>query len=120
MAEVVNAVPMNATVESNSKTMAAIAWFLSWTVIGPLVFILIDSYKKDRYVQFHAWEALAFGIISTIANVVLSWTCIVPVAILVVWIIGMVKSYQGEMWKLPVLGDWSAEQAEKTVSGATK
>lgn len=116
MAEVIEAVPVKTTEASNSNTMAAIAWFLSWTVIGPLVFVLIDSYKKDKYVQFHAWESLAFGVITMVANVLLSWTCIVPVALLVVWVIGIVKSYQGEMWKLPVIGDWSEQQAEKTVS----
>ena len=30
---------------------------------------------------------------------------------LIVWVLMMVKAYQGERYKLPVVGDWAEQQA---------
>jgi uncharacterized membrane protein len=99
-----------ATNDSNTKLIAAVAWLLS--PLSSIVLIVLDNYKKDKFIQFHAWQSLAFGIVSFIANTLLAWTCIVPLAVLVVWILGVIKAFQGEMWKLPVIGDWAEQQAE--------
>ena len=34
-------------------------------------------------------------------------------AIFVIWILLMVKAYKSEMWKLPVLGNFCEQQANK-------
>ncbi|WKZ30584.1 MAG: hypothetical protein QY314_02295 [Candidatus Dojkabacteria bacterium] len=99
-----------ATSDSNTKLIAAVAWLLA--PISSIVLIVLDNYKKDKFIQFHAWQSLAFGIVAFIANAVLSWTCIVPLAVFVVWILGVIKAFQGEMWKLPVIGDWAEQQVE--------
>lgn len=101
--------------DSNSNTIALVAWVLH--PLSSIVLVLIDNYKKDKFVQFHAWQSLVFGIFSLVANSLLGWTCIVPLATLVVWVLGMINAFQGKMWKLPVIGDWAEQQAEKTVSG---
>jgi len=117
-AEVVHNAPAGSSVmvDSNSRTMALIIWFTSSTIIIPLIFILLDNYKKDKFVQFHAWESLLFSILGGILVAILGWTCIVPLAFLVLWIIGMVKAYQGEMWMLPIIGEFSLKQAEAASS----
>lgn len=117
MAEVVKAEETKAkaaNTDSNSNLMAALAWFFA--PLSSLIFILVDSYKKDKYIQFHAWQSLAFGVVGFVLNTVLSWTCIVPLAYLVLWIVGLIKAFQGEMWKAPLIGDWAEQQAEKAVS----
>ncbi len=123
MAEVVETKPVAtesaaSTVDSNAKLMAAIAWFFA--PIASVVFIVLDNYKKDKYVQFHAWQSLAFGIANIVVSFVLGWTCILPLAMFVVAIVGIIKAFQGEMWKLPVIGDWAEQQANSTVASASK
>lgn len=103
-------------VDSNSKTIAALAWLFS--PISSLILILVDSYKKDKYIQFHAWESLVFGLVAAICYTILWWTCIFPLAAFAVTIVGVVYAFQGESWKLPLIGDWAEEQANKAaVSG---
>lgn len=96
-----------------------VSWgFLGW--IGPLVIFLI--YKdRDRFVRFHAAEALNGAIAVFIASVVLSiaigifgivtlsigWALFPLVGVpallqLVFAIIGAVKANQGEYWAYPV------------------
>jgi len=120
-AEVVNnAAPSSSSMpDSNSRTMALIIWLTSGIIIIPLIFMLLDTYKKDKYIQFHAWESLLFGIISFLVTSFLGWTCIVPLLVLVVWVVGMVKAYQGEYWMLPVIGDISMKQAEAASAKAS-
>lgn len=117
-AEVVHNAPAGSSemADSNSRTMALIIWLTSSTIIIPLLFILLDNYKKDKFVQFHAWESLLFSLVGGLLVGILSWTCIIPLVFFVLWIIGMVKAYQGEMWMLPIIGEFSLKQAEASAS----
>jgi len=104
-------------VDSNSKMIAGVAWIFA--PASSLVLVLLDNYKSDKYIQFHAWQTLVYGAISLTLSSVLSFTCIVPLVFLVAWIMGVVKAFQGEMWKLPMIGDWAEEQADKAVASVT-
>jgi uncharacterized membrane protein len=104
---------------------ANVAGLLSY-VLGPitgLIFFLIE--KENKFVRFHAFQSMVvFGalfivqiatgmIITTLAMmhagaviplfVLLS--NLVALAGLILWILLMVKAYQGEKFKLPVAGD---------------
>lgn len=119
MAEIIKAVETTkagVSTDSNSNLMAALAWLFA--PLSSLIFILVDTYKKDKYIQFHAWQSLAFGVINFIAWSFLVWTCIIPLATLVLTIVGVVKAFQGEMWKAPLVGDWAEQQADKAMSGS--
>lgn len=85
--------------------------------ISGVLFVLLE--KQDGYVRFHAYQSLAaFGalfVISVVAGFVpvvggLLAMLVSPVS-LIVWILMMVKAYQGERYKLPVVGDWAEQQA---------
>jgi uncharacterized membrane protein len=92
-----------------------LAYVLGW--ITGLVFILIE--KENKFVKFHAIQAIGFSIAFMILAVVVG---VIPgigpmlVGVLnlggvVVWILCMVKAYQGQEFKLPVVGDIAAKQA---------
>ena len=92
-----------------------LCYVLGW--VSGLVFILIE--KESKFVRFHAIQSIyVFGTL-TIASIVLSWIPVVGVVLtglisvlsIVLWIILMVKAYQGEMFKLP----WAGDLAEKKV-----
>jgi len=93
-----------------------LCYVLGW--ITGLVFILIE--KENKFVRFHAMQSIiVFGAI-TVASIIfnlipfIGWFLGVLLSILalVLWIILMVKAYQGDKYKLP----WAGELAEKQVS----
>jgi uncharacterized membrane protein len=85
--------------------------------ISGLIFILIE--KENKFVRFHAVQSIiVFGAL-TLASIVLGWIPVLNVVIvplisvlgLVLWIVLMIKAYQGEKYKLP----WAGNLAEKQV-----
>jgi uncharacterized membrane protein len=88
------------------------------TIIPAIVFLLIEPYNKNRFVRFHSFQSIFFSIAWFVIRVGLAilgfvsflWT-IVHLAFFVVWIILILKAYQGQMYKLPVIGDLAAQQA---------
>lgn len=97
-------------VEAN---VAGLLCYVGWWISG-LVFILIE--KKDKSVRFHAMQSIiVFGILH-LALIILGWIPIIGALLgllcLVLWIILMVKAYQGDKYKLP----WAGNLAEKLTS----
>ncbi len=96
--------------------VAGLLCYVGWWVSG-LVFILIE--KESKFVRFHAIQSIyVFGVL-TIAMIVLGWIPLLgPVLVgliwvlcVVLWIILMVKAYQGTMFKLPWAGDLAEKKA---------
>ena len=92
-----------------------LCYVLGW--VSGLVFILIE--KENKFVRFHAMQSIiVFGVLS-VASIVFRWIPFLNLVIvpligllgLILWIILMVKAYQGEKYKLP----WSGNLAEKQV-----
>ena len=82
-------------------------------VITGLIFLLIE--KENRFVKFHAMQSICFSVVMFIVGLVLS---VVPVLVLglnlicvVLWVVLMVQAYQGQWFKLPIIGDIAAKQA---------
>lgn len=79
--------------------------------VSGIVFVVIE--KENKFVRFHAMQSIiTFGALFVAGLVftaipVLGWL-LVPIlglAELALWIILMIKAYQGETFKLPVAGD---------------
>ena len=90
--------------------LAALLSYVAGIITG-VIFYLLE--KENKFVRFHAMQSiLVFGAF-LVANVVLAfipvigWSLmpVLGVLQLIVWIILMVKSYQGEKIKLPIVGD---------------
>jgi len=91
------------------NTAAALAYVLGW--ISGLFFLFME---KDDYVRFHAMQSIVvFGALTILSMVpVVGWilTPIVLLAGLALWLILIVKAYQGEKFKLPYIGNWVEKQ----------
>jgi uncharacterized membrane protein len=89
-------------------------------IIVSLVFFLME--KTSRFVRFHAMQALLLAGAAIVISIVLSilgailgaahlgfieylLRLVVGLAFLVLWILGAIKAYQGESYKMPVVGD---------------
>ena len=86
-----------------------LCYVLGW--ITGLVFILIE--KENKMVRFHALQSIiVFGAI-TVVSIIVSWIPIIgyiigillSVLALVLWILLMIKAYQGEKYKVVIAGD---------------
>ncbi len=105
------------------------------TVIPPIIFLLLDPYRKNRFVRFHSlqclflWLALVvIGAVLRLAGVVLSIipvlghllvfliSMVIGLAAFVIWLVLVIKALQGEEFKLPVVGDLAERQAALGVS----
>ena len=96
-----------------------LSYVLGW--ITGLIFFVIEA--KDEFVRFHAMQSIIFfGAITAVQTVlgILRWIpavglvflvlqALVGVFAFVLWIVLMVKAYQGERYKLP----WAGEVAER-------
>lgn len=98
------------------------------TFVPAIVFLLLDPYKKNQFLRFHSVQCLLFcgasvaiGIALKLASVVLFIipvlgpllvllvSVVVGLAAFVIWLVLVVKALQGEMFRLPVLGDIASQ-----------
>lgn len=83
--------------------VAGLLCYLVGFVTG-IVFLAIE--KENKFVRFHAMQSLvAFGFLFVLSIVLSFIGGLVCLVMLALWIIMMVKAYQGEQFKLPVAGD---------------
>lgn len=102
---------------SNEKVMGAVAYLLGF-ITGV---ILLLTEKQNRFVRFHAMQStVLFGAIF-ILNIALGFVpgvgwavgSLLSLVTFVLWIVCMWKAFQGEMFKLPVVGDFAESQLKK-------
>ena len=107
-----------------------LAGALAYFVLPSIVFLLVEPYKNNRFVRFHSFQcigmclaAVVIGAILRISGVVLFFipvlgpllvslvSMVVSLAFLISWIVLVVKALQGDMFKLPIAGEFAEKQA---------
>lgn len=95
------------------KVAALLCYLLGW--ISGLIFLLIE--KENKFIKFHALQSIVvFGFFSVLSIVltlvpVVGWS-LLPILYLIeliLWIVLMVKGFQGDLFKLPVAGNIAAK-----------
>ena len=95
------------------------------TIIPAIIFLLVAPYNRSKFIRFHsfqcifvtvAWIALGIALSILAAIPVLGWLTLliwplVGLAGLALWIILLLKANQGQMWKVPFIGDLAEKQA---------
>jgi len=95
------------------------------TIIPAIIFLVVAPYNKSRFVRFHSFQSIFFNIAWIVMWVALSIVGMIPVlgwatliiwpllglGGLILWIILLIKANQGQMWKLPFIGDLAEKQA---------
>lgn len=91
------------------NTAAALSYALGW--LTGIVFLLIE---KDPFVRFHAMQSIiVFGGLTILVMVpVVGWILspLVMIAGFILWLVLIFKAYQGEEFKLPVVGEFAKKQ----------
>ena len=88
------------------------------TIIPAIVFLVLEPYNRKRFIRFHSFQSILVFVALVIVRIGLSflpfvsmlWT-IVDLGFLVVLVIMALKAFQGQMFKLPVIGDMAEKQA---------
>ena len=96
--------------------LAGLLCYLLGFITG-IVFLIIE--KENRFVRFHAYQSVAVFVALFVLSLIAGLVPVVGPAInflvapvsLIVWVLLMVKAYQGERFKIPVCGDWAEQQS---------
>lgn len=100
------------------------------TFIPAVLFLLRDPYRRNPFTRFHSIQCLLFTVLALALSAALKLASlvlfIIPVigpllavllsvliglGVAVIWLVLVVKAVQGEMFKLPLLGDFAEQYA---------
>ena len=95
-------------VTSDDKLWALLAYIFSPLV--PVIVMLMEDKKNRPFLKAHNAQALVLGIVGWIVNIVLSWTCIVPIVVVVILIYYGIQAYNGKYITIPVITDFCKKQ----------
>ena len=120
----------------DENVAALLSYVFNW--VSGLVFFLIE--KNSRLVRFHAMQSLILSIVFFVGMIVLyvAWIILAIIAsqisgllgtlvglifgliifvlfigAVIGWILGMIKAYQGQFFKLPVIGNLAEKFSTK-------
>ncbi|MFN0123111.1 MAG: DUF4870 domain-containing protein, partial [Blastocatellia bacterium] len=104
-----------------------IAGALCYLLIPAIIFLVVEPYNKNRFIRFHAFQgiflSLAWMVLPMINRVLIfalpgfiDWVfrltgLFMGIGFLILWIFSMVKAYNNESYKLPIIGDLAEQQS---------
>jgi uncharacterized membrane protein len=118
-------VPVSTTASAGGMTDNVAGMLAYFTIIPAIIFLVMEPYNKNRFIRFHSWQCLFFAGALFVLHIGLSIFTFVPILALItfplhllvslggfiLWIILLIKANQGQMYKLPVIGDLAEKQA---------
>lgn len=94
------------------------------TFIPAIVFLRLKPFNHNRLVRFHSWQSIFFAIAAALASLVLRIlffllslvprlgylvgslvVVMVALGFVMAWLVVLIKAFQGELFKLPIIGD---------------
>jgi uncharacterized membrane protein len=92
----------------------------SYVVIIAIVFLIVEPFKNDKFVRFHAFQSIFYWIAVVVVFMLIGMVFPLSVWLLVYWplrmlsfilmIFLMYKAYSNEKFKLPFIGDLAEKQ----------
>lgn len=107
----------------SDKAAGGLAYIL---VIPAIFFLFTEPYNRNSYIRFHSWQCILMAIAWFILEVVImifarfvavlgplayGLDSLVTLGMLILWLMVMIKAFNGERFKLPILGDLAEQQA---------
>ena len=108
-----------------------LAGSLAYLLLPAIIFLLVEPYKKNCFIRFHSFQCLFVAFAGVVVGAVLKLLSVVLHFIpilgefvillaalvvflggLVLWVVLVIKALQGEMFKLPVIGDLAEARAD--------
>ena len=91
-----------------------VAAALAYLLFPAIFFLVVEPYDQNRYIRFHSFQAIFYNCAWVIINGIFRATSLwhvpalhelVSIAMFIGWLIALIKANQGEMFKLPIVGD---------------
>lgn len=113
-----------AETDTNRNIVAALSYLLGFVTGVIILFVERD----DKYVRFHAMQStvifgglfvinlilsIVFGGLTFLGFLATAVNSIITVVAIIVWIVSMIKAYQGVVFKWPIAGDFAQKQIGK-------
>ena len=109
-----------------SNVAAALTYVLGF--ITGIIFLVLEPYKDDKFVRFHAFQSIFFcvavlafwiiwntvlfsGTFSFMILILAPLSFLISLAIFGFWLFLMYKAYNNERFMIPVVGEMAAKQA---------
>jgi len=121
MSEENNTPTTDKTSNSLDPKVIALLSYMLW-LVGGIVFF---ATSKDSFVRYHAMQSILFNVFILAVYIFLTvfgfmfWFLLPVIAITIwtvlfaTWVLLMIKSYQGERFKLPVIGKLAEKFAKQ-------
>jgi uncharacterized membrane protein len=120
----------------DANIAAALSYIFTW--VSGLIFFVME--KESRLVRFHAMQAILLGAGATVIGIVLWIIAFVIgiivsqisgvlgmlvslltgllafvffVAVIIAWVMCLIKAYQGQYFKLPIIGNFAEKFSQK-------
>jgi len=116
--------PPSATPSGLTSNVAAGLAYI--TIIPAIIFLLVAPYNRDPLVRFHSFQSIFLTVAAFVIQIVSIFVLhfipfigsllglLIWLGIVVLWIVALVQAFQGKFWKIPVIGDFAAQQAGST------
>jgi uncharacterized membrane protein len=122
------AAPAVAATAMTSNVAGLLTYILGF--ITGIIFLVIEPYKNDKFVRFHAFQSIFFNValivfwiaysivasvmgfvsLGVITVLMAGLSLLFSLAVLAYWIFLMYKAYNHELYKIPFIGDLAAKQ----------
>lgn len=113
-----------------APNVAAVLTYVLGFITG-IIFLVLEPYKNDRFVRFHAFQSIGFNVAVIVFWIVwgvvsgilafgplgFMWTIlsllwmIIWLGMILYWLFLMYKAYNNERYMIPVIGEFAAKQA---------
>jgi uncharacterized membrane protein len=122
------ATPPPAGARPMASNVAGLLAYLAGFITG-IIFLVIEPYKNDKFVRFHAFQSIFFSVAYVVISIAwgivfgslflagamwpmisLTWG-VVRLGFFALWLFLMFKAYNNERFMLPVIGELAAKQA---------
>jgi uncharacterized membrane protein len=95
------------------------------TFIPALIFVFRPPFNQNRYIRFHSFQCLFLCIAVVVVAILLRLlsglsfliaallSVVFLVGVVILWLVLLLKAFQGERFKLPLIGDLAETQANR-------
>lgn len=101
----------------DTNVASALAYFF----IPAIAFLVMEPYNKNKTVRFHSFQSIFLSLGLFVTHIVLGlipilgWiaSLLIFLGSVILWVVLLIKTFQGQKMSLPVIGPMAEEQANK-------